>query len=470
MFRRNAFGSGCLSASIVLGFAACALSSATASADETPLRYRLKKGQSIAYRVEITADTDEVVDAMQGIIRFTANEVQDHQLQLTYQGGLSRVKNFKPRASAHRGFDPFARGFPRAPFGPRGPFGGSSLPSGLRQTTNELVLSPRGAIQSLRGDSQLPYLLGNLSIFVFEPLPQEAERQWTVETGISIEEGGESMRRPFGPPGFFNDEPKTRTSGSERTTFSLQKQEGDRIVAEKTYELSSPTGDGGTYAMTGAGTWTFDKKVGASESIDYKLQLAVTEGNTTVNVPITIKYQRLTDDELARHDEEQRQRSEELRRQHEERMKKEAETPLTAEEKKKLLADLKSSNDAVVLSALHTLNRKTNAEPDAGLAISLRSLKGHRHLHVRQEADKAFAKYGGDAVAGKEPETHAMRTWQDATGAFSVEAEFVRFHGDTIELRRKDGRTVKVPVDRLSSEDRAFVDQLQQTLDNPFEP
>ena len=470
MFRHSSFASRRLHAAIALSFAACALGSSAASAEETPLRYRLKKGQSIAYRVEITADTDEVVDTMQGIIRFTADEVQDHQLQLTYQGGLSRVQNFKPRASGNRGFDPFARGFPRAPFGPRGPFGGSSLPSGLRQTTNEVVLSPRGAVQSLRGDSQLPYLLGNLSIFMFEPLPQEAERQWTVENGISIEEGGESMRRPFGPPGFFDDEPKTRTSGSERTTFSVQKQEGDRIVAKKSYELSSPTGDGGTYAMTGTGIWTFDNKIGASESLDYKLQLSVTEGNTTVNVPITIKYQRLTEHELAQHDEEQRQRSEDLRRQHEERMKKEAETPLTAEEKKKLLEDLKSANDAVVLSALHTLNRKKNAEPDALLVVSLRSLKGHRHLHVRQEAEKAFAKYGGDAAAGKEPEIHAMRTWKDATGTFSVEAEFIRFQGNTIELRRKDGRTVKVPVDRLSNEDRAFIDQLQQTLDNPFEP
>ena len=57
------------------------------------------------------------------------------------------------------------------------------------------------------------------------------------------------------------------------------------------------------------------------------------------------------------------------------------------------------------------------------------------------------------------------RTWNDATGAFSVDAQFVGVKGGKVILKKTDGSTVAVPLERLSQEDRDFV--AEQTEDKP---
>jgi hypothetical protein len=50
-----------------------------------------------------------------------------------------------------------------------------------------------------------------------------------------------------------------------------------------------------------------------------------------------------------------------------------------------------------------------------------------------------------------------LRTWSDASGKFRIEAELVRLAEGKVELRRKDGQTVTVPLERLSKEDQEFL-------------
>ena len=59
-----------------------------------------------------------------------------------------------------------------------------------------------------------------------------------------------------------------------------------------------------------------------------------------------------------------------------------------------------------------------------------------------------------------------MRTWNDATGAFSVEAQFVGVKEGKVMLKKADGKIVAVPLDRLSKEDQDFVAEHPQ----PGEP
>ena len=50
------------------------------------------------------------------------------------------------------------------------------------------------------------------------------------------------------------------------------------------------------------------------------------------------------------------------------------------------------------------------------------------------------------------------RVWKDKSGKFSVKASFVRVDGNTVFLRRSDNRkTIKVPLNKLSSADRQFL-------------
>lgn len=56
-------------------------------------------------------------------------------------------------------------------------------------------------------------------------------------------------------------------------------------------------------------------------------------------------------------------------------------------------------------------------------------------------------------------EAMPTRTWSDVTGAFSVEAQFVKFDDGKVKLKKGDGKTVAVPLERLCAEDRDFVAQ-----------
>jgi len=49
------------------------------------------------------------------------------------------------------------------------------------------------------------------------------------------------------------------------------------------------------------------------------------------------------------------------------------------------------------------------------------------------------------------------RTWTDATGQYRVRAAFVELKDDRVWLRKADGSTVGVPLDRLSAADQGRV-------------
>ncbi|MBL8890725.1 MAG: trypsin-like peptidase domain-containing protein [Planctomycetaceae bacterium] len=63
-----------------------------------------------------------------------------------------------------------------------------------------------------------------------------------------------------------------------------------------------------------------------------------------------------------------------------------------------------------------------------------------------------------EAVYGKvDPALKELRTWKDSTGSFSIEAKFVKFSGGDVVLEDKTGKTMNVPIARLSAEDRQLL-------------
>jgi len=51
-----------------------------------------------------------------------------------------------------------------------------------------------------------------------------------------------------------------------------------------------------------------------------------------------------------------------------------------------------------------------------------------------------------------------VRTWTDATGAFTIEAELVKVEAGKAHLKKAaDGEVIVVPLDRLSENDRRHV-------------
>ncbi len=49
------------------------------------------------------------------------------------------------------------------------------------------------------------------------------------------------------------------------------------------------------------------------------------------------------------------------------------------------------------------------------------------------------------------------RTWRDATGQYSVKAEFVGLDDEQVSLRKSDGNVIQIPIQTLSSVDRRWL-------------
>ncbi len=64
------------------------------------------------------------------------------------------------------------------------------------------------------------------------------------------------------------------------------------------------------------------------------------------------------------------------------------------------------------------------------------------------------------AVPAAKPE---LRTWTDATGKFSIDANFVEQKDGDVVLRTADGKTLTVPLDKLSETDQEFLEVWSKT-------
>lgn len=196
------------------------------------------------------------------------------------------------------------------------PFGGVGLPRFPNHT--DLRVDGFGRVVDAKGgNSQLPYVLGNLSLLVLEPLSAEGRRRWEVTDRIAIEEKGDDRpgfgpgnfpRPPFGPrmprPGFPGaPEPKGKTyEGLEKTVYSLGERNGDTVSIKKQYEMK--TQEAGAkqphLQLVGEGTFVFDTNQGLPKSLDFQVTLNVSEGNVTARLPIHIEYRLLEGDERAK--------------------------------------------------------------------------------------------------------------------------------------------------------------------------
>lgn len=66
------------------------------------------------------------------------------------------------------------------------------------------------------------------------------------------------------------------------------------------------------------------------------------------------------------------------------------------------------------------------------------------------------------SVSGTTPEgLGGMRKWTDASGKYSVEAEFLNFQNSDVQLRKRDGKVIAVPMSKLAQAD---VDRLMTDL------
>ena len=71
--------------------------------------------------------------------------------------------------------------------------------------------------------------------------------------------------------------------------------------------------------------------------------------------------------------------------------------------------------------------------------------------------DARAAKTAESTTKSDAPASGDLRTWHDASGRHSLKATFVSAETGIVRLRKADGSTIDVPIDKLSDEDRKYI-------------
>jgi hypothetical protein len=399
------------------------------SAQEKSLEYSWSKDQKFSFEIVIEVDEGDQTTNYQGTTNYTVNSANAEQLALTYQGGLTALT--KPKESARKppfgvppfGVPPFGVppfGIPR--FGPAGLPRGIAFPglanpyatTGISQTTNRITMSRLGKLLVLDGSSQLPFLLGNLSLLPFENLPTEkADEPWTIESTVSITED-DSGRFYFGP---FAQIQKSNQgsvqSASEETKYTINNSNDMQVTFDKTYRLKTAIVDGrDSFEMTGKGTWIFNRIDKLPQSSDMRFELIVRRRNATVNFPIVSKFNRLTPERIAERELEAKRKAKEAEasmaeakskmeehRKLAEEAKTKAEAPLTTDEKTGLLTELNAESPNTVIQALMKLSTKKSKKTDSEIVNAIKKHIGSENPVAASLSERALENW--DPVFGK---------------------------------------------------------------------
>lgn len=463
------------------------------SAQPAQLKYNFQPGQSVAYNVTVTVNTPSAKETMSGVIRYTGKPNANDTTTVSFFGGLKKSTRSKSRNT------PFRGGFGRpggGPPRPRLPFEEPDFRGLVTSNKTSLVIESTGNVKSRTQDSQLPYVLGNLDLLVFQPLPKTQRQSWNVSTGVSITSEDKPAFGPrFGP--FAQSSTETNEGGSERYDYQITGTKGDLVTISKQYALKSPppTRNKTGYEMTGNGTWIFNQKDGLSQSMKEELKLKIVGGNVDVTYPITINWQRMSDKELADHEAAVAKRQEELKQ----RMAKQQAArkaagpkPINSHRKSFVMKQLKSNPIAIwgQLQGLKRIGPTPAVKEDMDLMTRVGVLRSHKDGKVNTAANELWLKWkdrfeelasdeqkaevaaaNGESVEAMNSDENPFevvpeddgtgeRTWQDSTGKFKIVGTFEKVQGSMVLLKNPQGKTVRIPKARLSKDDQAIVEKL----------
>ena len=344
------------------------LSSMTSVSWAQRLQYDLEKDQKASYEYDIQIDTSANLISYSGIVNYNVSLASDQLVRLTFQGGLSEQTKPNPNRGADNAVH-FSRPFMLPSIFTRSNFAGKS------HSRNTIGMTRTGQVLTLDGTSQLPFMLGNLSLIPFEQLPAEETQTWKSDSGISITEDSNSPRytvRPFGP--FAFQPPDRMQSATEVTSYRVLSNESGVVTIEKNYEMKTPdTGDRESFQMVGKGTWSFDVHDHLPSATDMKYFLTIKDGNTTTVFPINLRFAKLTAERLEAMQVEAKANLEKSQKLAEER-KAAASKPITGKELEEIVSNLNSSQMHDKHAALFKLSQRENIEADPKLVEAVRKI------------------------------------------------------------------------------------------------
>ena len=264
----------------VLSVVLALLFGTAATAEQPPMpRYRCNPGDRFSYDVKIVIDLGDEVRTLAGAPTLVVTSLQEGEIELKLEGGLKTERQRKQPQPA--GPDPFGPHFDVRP-----PFAGD--PFARRSAQNQLTITERGRIAGETGSEQLPFMLDGLAHLLLAPFPEANEPKWSLtrEISFSVQDANPSAF----PHAGFPPQPTKRLRADETVTFEVMQSADKGLKLVERYELKSVSTVKGKprIEVMGEGTATIDPATGALTERATGRTLTIREGNTTIEVPITI--------------------------------------------------------------------------------------------------------------------------------------------------------------------------------------
>ncbi|CAK9105615.1 Uncharacterized protein SCF082_LOCUS49223 [Durusdinium trenchii] len=354
-----------LSRWLLSAFACLWLSSSIARADEPAWPYQFTVGERITYEVIIEVDTGDAVDTHTARPTLHVAGVQDTtgtlKISDTQVAFRSRTKEntFRRRIRVPR----------RPPF-----------PTLRGFSEREVTVAADGTFVTEKGDSQLPYALGDVMRLLMPSHPGTGDETWTesAQTSIRITSQWPPRISPF------RSNEVERLSATEEETWTVESATEKQVTLKRGYHLETSDQIEGEprLAMQATGTLQLDPQTGWLIERQDDVKFTVRSENLTVKYPLEIRVRRLTEEErqelLAKKDAAAAARV----------------APLTDEERTQALVALESDNKTTVQQTLMKLYHKSPEEPDGELAAAIANWMQDDQDFVRMNAAKALVNWG----------------------------------------------------------------------------
>jgi S1-C subfamily serine protease/WD40 repeat protein len=174
-----------------------------------------------------------------------------------------------------------------------------------RTPKGAFLVSPFGDLSEMNDDDEIPFALGHIAEFLFEPFDSAGRSEWTQERKSTIavmdsEPKSSSFEpsSPIRPPLSFFDPPSRNEKQKlklydviESERFKIKKREGNQTYVEKNVELKTTDDSKRPYLdLSGQGEWVFNHQEGYLElttaKYDFVLQATA---NVSIRIPIEVK-------------------------------------------------------------------------------------------------------------------------------------------------------------------------------------
>lgn len=351
------------------------------AAERVPLKYGWEQEQQYAYQVKIDVTLENYSEIMTGVSQYDVVKSDADSFAVQCTGKLNSITKSKNR----RMLIP-----PMRMLRHRSPFAGMSHSMLGAFEPHVLELNRFGEINTVKGSSLLPYLIGHLSQINLIPLSPKGDAEWSEseKTSVSVIS---SDRIPLP----FRDSNVEKTLGAKQTTeYKITEEKGDDVTLAVTHSYRTvATVDGDPeIELSGTGTIHFDKKQGGVISLELNYKMFRRTETSVHKIPITISSKQLSKEELARYRADQQ----ELQKKHQAEMKKREEAsqfeiPENIDaDLKDILTDLATKNNLKRKAALKKLSQAKPKQETPEVSQILIQLLNSKDITIVADTSEAL--------------------------------------------------------------------------------